>query len=62
MSRDSVDDGVSNSLLEGVQDALQTDGIIRMHDDEIAVSKKVVITVTTYNVTHMLFSTVVQLI
>lgn len=39
--RDSVNNTVSSSLLEGVQNALQVDGIREIHDDELTVSKKV---------------------
>ena len=32
---------VSGSLLEGVRNVLQPDGIAEIHDDKLAVSKKV---------------------
>ena len=39
--RDIVNNTVSSSLLEGVQNVLQVDGITEIHDEELAVSKKV---------------------
>ena len=43
LSRDSVDNTVCSKLLEAVQNALQTEGIMELHDDddEKAVTKKV---------------------
>ena len=41
MSRDSVDNAVSSSLLRGAQDVLQDDSLAESHDDPSAISKKV---------------------
>ena len=40
-SRDSVDNAVSSSLLRGVQNVLQDDSLAELHDNSIAISKKV---------------------
>lgn len=48
-----MDNTVSSSLLDGVQNAVQAGSIMETLDDELAVSKKVIIYIHTYHTVHI---------